>query len=204
MKEDDKPEMIEFETINREINLLMKRLRGKGVCPCCVAQGLMYRGTYLYADVVGSEEAVAVCRDIVESIEHPDARMSETQHWSKGSRTLLLALLLVHSWYSQQCCGEQHCRPVPCEELIWRDEYIYFGPDQNQGRCTTDLARWSLSRLRFRSVQAQARQTFVSVRTKGDLMKEVYLGDGVLCVVRRLHVYAARASARTRGPLGRP
>ena len=42
------------------------------ICPCCVAQGLLYRGAYLYADMLGPDEAVAVCRDIADSIEHPD------------------------------------------------------------------------------------------------------------------------------------
>jgi hypothetical protein len=41
---------------------------------------------------------------------------------------MILALILAHSFYSQQCCGERHCRPVPCEELMWRDEFIYYGP----------------------------------------------------------------------------
>ncbi len=29
-----------------------------------------------------------------------------------------LALMLVHGWYPQSCCGDFHCHPVPCEELV--------------------------------------------------------------------------------------
>lgn len=28
-----------------------------------------------------------------------------------------VALLFVHSWYPQACCGGQDCRPVPCAEI---------------------------------------------------------------------------------------
>jgi hypothetical protein len=55
---DDKLDEIAFEAINREIDLLMKRLQAKGVCPCCVAQGMMYRGAILHADAVGPEDTV--------------------------------------------------------------------------------------------------------------------------------------------------
>jgi hypothetical protein len=27
------------------------------------------------------------------------------------------ALVLVHSFYSQSCCGGKDCRPVPCEQI---------------------------------------------------------------------------------------
>ncbi len=29
----------------------------------------------------------------------------------------LFALILIHSFYEQDCCREQHCHPVPCEEI---------------------------------------------------------------------------------------
>jgi hypothetical protein len=74
---DDKPDVIEFEKIDREVNLLLRRLRG--VCPCCIARGLIYRGSHLLADVAGGEEVVEVCMDIADAIERPDD-VSETQH----------------------------------------------------------------------------------------------------------------------------
>ena len=78
---DNKPDAVEFEVINREIDLMMKRLHDKGVCRCCVAQGMVYRGAFLYADLTGGEEAVELCTDVANSIERPDdADMSETQH----------------------------------------------------------------------------------------------------------------------------
>ena len=36
---------------------------------------------------------------------------------------VILATLVIHayahahSWYPQNCCGDQHCHPVPCEEV---------------------------------------------------------------------------------------
>ena len=61
----------------------MKRLAAKGMCPCCVAQGMMWRGAFLHAEAVGVDETVALCLEITEAIEHPDdAEMPEslTQH----------------------------------------------------------------------------------------------------------------------------
>ena len=77
---DDKPDVVEFEKINREIDLLMKRLRG--FCPCCIACGMLWRGAHLLVDVAGGEETIEACHDIVDAIEHPDeiSEMSETQH----------------------------------------------------------------------------------------------------------------------------
>jgi hypothetical protein len=41
---------------------------------------------------------------------------------------LLTAALLVHSWYPRGCCGDQHCRPVPCEDISKSDSgYIWNG-----------------------------------------------------------------------------
>jgi len=34
---------------------------------------------------------------------------------------LLAAIILVHSWYPGQCCGDRDCRPVPCSEITLRD-----------------------------------------------------------------------------------
>lgn len=32
-------------------------------------------------------------------------------------KTLLAGLILVHSWYPNECCGDEHCHPVPCDEI---------------------------------------------------------------------------------------
>jgi len=56
--------------------------------------------------------------------------------------SLVAALLLIHSWYPQDCCGGNasvgDCRPVPCESLSedqngirYRDHYLelqFSGP----------------------------------------------------------------------------
>jgi hypothetical protein len=51
---------------------------------------------------------------------------------------LATALMLVtgaataHSWYPQECCHDNDCRPVPCAELSYHDKdvvwrkHIYF------------------------------------------------------------------------------
>ena len=78
---DDKLGEVEFETINHEIDLLLRRLHGKRVCPCCIAQGMMYRGAFLHQEIVGADETVALCLDIADVIGQPDGvEMSETQH----------------------------------------------------------------------------------------------------------------------------
>ena len=36
-------------------------------------------------------------------------------------KTLAIVLSLivpVHSWYPQACCADNHCHPVPCDELL--------------------------------------------------------------------------------------
>ena len=55
---DDKPDVLPFETVNREIDFLLKRLAAKAICPCWVAQGLLYRGTFLHAEVAGPEATI--------------------------------------------------------------------------------------------------------------------------------------------------
>ena len=43
-------------------------------------------------------------------------------------KILLIAVMLVHSWYDEKCCQEKDCHPVPCEQIeklregwLWRD-----------------------------------------------------------------------------------
>ena len=69
------------EVINREIDSMLNRLRTKGVCPHCAAQGLMYRGAFLHEQVAGAEDTIGLCMDVADSIEQPDdAGISGTQH----------------------------------------------------------------------------------------------------------------------------
>jgi hypothetical protein len=37
---------------------------------------------------------------------------------------LFFAILMVptHSWYPGACCAENHCHPVPCDELLERSD----------------------------------------------------------------------------------
>lgn len=36
--------------------------------------------------------------------------------------------MLVHSWYPQYCCHEQHCKPISCNEIIETStDYIWNG-----------------------------------------------------------------------------
>jgi hypothetical protein len=71
---------VAFETINREINLLMKRLAAKNICPCCIATGMMHRGALLHQEIAGTDETVALCLDIADTLEPDEMPVSDTQH----------------------------------------------------------------------------------------------------------------------------
>jgi len=51
-----------------------------------------------------------------------------------------LTLLLVHSWYSEDCCHDRDCHPVPCSEIsrdsngdfIWKPETRLAGPSEQR------------------------------------------------------------------------
>jgi hypothetical protein len=82
MSSHDKLGMVEYKAINREIDLLLKRLAAKGICPCCVAQGLTYRGAFLFEKIAGTDETVALCLDIADTLDPDDGvtPVSDTQH----------------------------------------------------------------------------------------------------------------------------
>jgi hypothetical protein len=43
-------------------------------------------------------------------------------------RLLLIAVILIHSWYPQSCCGGKDCHPVPCDQIKKVDNgYTYEG-----------------------------------------------------------------------------
>lgn len=45
-------------------------------------------------------------------------------------------VILAHSWYPDSCCAENHCHPVPCDELneltdgSWQWYTFNFTPDK--------------------------------------------------------------------------
>lgn len=45
-------------------------------------------------------------------------------------RALIVAATLTvpaHNWYPSACCGQQDCKPVPCDELVEdRDGWLYI------------------------------------------------------------------------------
>ena len=48
---------------------------------------------------------------------------------------LTATFLLIHEFYAKECCEGQHCRPVPCSEIIageheWRWGNIKFYESQ--------------------------------------------------------------------------
>jgi hypothetical protein len=54
---------------------------------------------------------------------------------------LIPALVLVHSWYPMQCCGNHDCHPVPCSEIRhvlggwewWKDgKKVFFQEKEKQ------------------------------------------------------------------------
>jgi hypothetical protein len=58
---------------------------------------------------------------------------------------IIAALMLTHSWYPQECCHDNDCRPVPCTELsyrgkdvVWRKHIYFSGPmirESKDGNC---------------------------------------------------------------------
>lgn len=80
---DDKSDAVAFATIDREINSMVKRLHGRGACPCCISAAMIYRGAFLHAEVAGVEDTISLCMDAIDTIEGPgDGVMpaSDTQH----------------------------------------------------------------------------------------------------------------------------
>jgi hypothetical protein len=64
--------------------------------------------------------------------------MCRCQHEPSAVKHLIAALMLAHSWYPQECCHDNDCHPIPCEELkidhrynsvIWKDT-VWFGTHQ--------------------------------------------------------------------------
>ena len=42
---------------------------------------------------------------------------------------LAVALLLAHSWYPSDCCGDdvnRDCHPISCAEITYRNEFMYW------------------------------------------------------------------------------
>jgi hypothetical protein len=57
-----------FNTINGEIDKLLAKFDSKGVCPCCVATAIMYRAAMQYAEAVGTDEAVELCKEVADAL----------------------------------------------------------------------------------------------------------------------------------------
>jgi hypothetical protein len=61
----------------------------------------------------------------------------ETESWFCDSE---LTVLLVHSWYSEECCHDRDCHPVPCSEIsrdsngdfIWKPETRFADPPEQR------------------------------------------------------------------------
>ncbi len=50
-------------------------------------------------------------------------------------RVAIIATMLVapvHNWYPSQCCGQQDCRPVPCDQLVEDRNGWLFIPTGNR------------------------------------------------------------------------
>ena len=61
----------------------------------------------------------------------------ETESWFCDSE---LTVLLVHSWYSEECCHDRDCHPVPCSEIsrdsngdfIWKPGTRFADPSEQR------------------------------------------------------------------------
>jgi hypothetical protein len=72
---------VAFKQINREIEELIDKLEAKGVCPCCVGLSLMYRGAFLYAEAVSTDDTVELCEEIADTLLEGDGMPDgETAH----------------------------------------------------------------------------------------------------------------------------
>jgi len=41
---------------------------------------------------------------------------------------LLVCAMLAHLWYPPECCTEEHCRPVPCDQITKAGgDFVYDG-----------------------------------------------------------------------------
>jgi hypothetical protein len=45
-------------------------------------------------------------------------------------RSLLGLVMLIHSWYPHECCGDQHCQPVPCATIKRQNNIWIYLPKQ--------------------------------------------------------------------------
>ena len=43
--------------------------------------------------------------------------ISAKYQFTHEMKTLLAGLILIHSWYPNECCAEKDCHPVPCDEI---------------------------------------------------------------------------------------
>lgn len=62
---------------------------------------------------------------------------------------MIEALVLAHLFYSQECCAEQHCHPVPCDSVVdmaegWKWQGHTFNKQQlrisQDGECHVCIA----------------------------------------------------------------
>lgn len=44
---------------------------------------------------------------------------------------LIAAVIFVHDWYPNSCCGGMDCKPVPCEQLVEDNDGWVYLPTRN-------------------------------------------------------------------------
>jgi hypothetical protein len=57
-----------FDLINAEIDKLVDKLTRKGVCRCCIANGMLFHGGFLMADTIDESTALEVLDDVAAAI----------------------------------------------------------------------------------------------------------------------------------------
>jgi len=70
-----------------------------------------------------------------------DGARAEWAHDALQRRLSRADAVLVHSWYSDDCCHDRDCHPVPCSEIsrdsngdfIWKPETRFAGPSEQRG-----------------------------------------------------------------------
>lgn len=74
-------------------------------------------------------------------------------------RTIILAgFFLVHSWYPYECCSDQDCRPVPCDEVKEVDGAFFYRETKferervhssRDGDCHVCITQWGVGMCLF-------------------------------------------------------
>jgi hypothetical protein len=108
-------------------------LMGNGARAECSAHDVLQR----HLSRAGHVATAPVLRVPQQQKDNTNSGSLEIESWVCDSD---LTVLLVHSWYSEDCCHDRDCHPVPCSEIsrdsngdfIWKPETRFAGPSEQR------------------------------------------------------------------------